>query len=94
VRDDARRRYEDAVERREQVLAEWVDEGRPTTARYGQVFATHPLLKLLHELDALCDRLGKSVGVRARGTQEAGRPSDAPDELTDLSPAAKLRAVG
>jgi hypothetical protein len=96
VLDDNRRRYEAALARYDQVRQAWEDEGSPMTATggaTGRSVVVHPLLALLNQMDALCDRLGKSVGARTRTRQEPGRMSDAGDELTELSPAAKLRVA-
>ena len=68
VFSDAQARYDDACERRAQVIAAWDAEGRPLTSvgSQGQL-VDHPLVKQINALDALCDRLGESLRRKGPG---------------------------
>ena len=85
--NDALKRYDDAVERREQIKLLWEQEGQPllSTGSQGQLIE-HPLLKMLREHDLLVQRLAGDVRKQHRGPQ--------PSAVLKPSPAAKLREIG
>ena len=65
---DALRVYQRAVERRDLIAGEWEKLDRPITTpgSRGQV-RPHPLIAMLNDADALCERLRKPIRVRHRG---------------------------
>jgi hypothetical protein len=83
---EAEGRYAEAVERRNGIRDAWEAEGSPllTSGSTGQL-VPHPFVKMLHDADLLCDRLGDVVRKRHRGPE--------PSAVLKPSPAAKLRAV-
>jgi hypothetical protein len=87
---EAEARYRDAVERREAIRAQWVEEGSPLLS-WGSTkqLVEHPLLKMLRDHDLLVDRLAVSARARHRGPE----PSAVLQPSIGESPAAKLRAL-
>jgi hypothetical protein len=83
---EAESRYTEAVSRRDAIRDAWEAEGGPllTTGSTGQL-VPHPFVKMLHDADLLCDRLGDVVRKRHRGPE--------PSAVLKPSPAARLRAV-
>jgi len=92
--DQAVVRYEAAMSRRAAIEKEWKRLGKPLLTEggaTGRAVVPHPLVKMLAEADALCDRLGKSAARRP----SAGRPQgteSAPDR-TAAPPRVRLKAV-
>ena len=65
---DAIRSYAAACERRQAIIDEWEQLGRPiVTEGSRKQVRPHPLLRMIAEADQLCDRLRKPLRVRHRG---------------------------
>ena len=85
---DARRDYDEAMERLGAIRREWHGEGEPllSVGSTGQP-VEHPLVKMLRETEAHVKQLRADLRARHRGPVPSAVPGIVP------SPAAKLRAV-
>jgi hypothetical protein len=83
---EAEERYQDAVARRDAILAAWEAEGSPllTTGSAGQL-VVHPYVTMLRDHDLLIDKLA----ARAR----PGRPGRLPTAVPGLPPPIAKRRV-
>jgi hypothetical protein len=87
---DAETRYQDAVRRREAILAAWQAESCPLLASGSKGQAVeHPLVRMLRLHDVLVDRLAAAVRVKHAGPE----PSAVLTPSIGASPASRLRSV-
>jgi hypothetical protein len=87
---DAERRYQDAVARRDAILAAWHAEDCPLLDKgsKGQR-VEHPLMRMLRLHDVLVDRLAAAMRVKHAGPE----PSAVLTPSIGASPATRLRRV-
>ncbi len=70
VHSDAAERYAAACDRRELLERTWVELGRPVLGEggaTGRAVVPHPLIAMLREADASCDRLSNALKVAQKG---------------------------
>src|SRR3954447_23201008 len=93
MNSDAADRYAAACARRELLVGLWEELGRPMLGEggaTGRATVPHPLIAMLREADALCDRLASSLKAAQHG-RLVGSASAA--DRTGEPPRVKLRAV-
>lgn len=93
VHSDAADRYADSVARRALLVETWESLERPVLGKggaTGQAMVPHPLIAMMREADALCDRLSKSLKSAQRG-RPVGE-SSAADRVAD-TPRVRLKAA-
>ncbi len=90
ISGDAQRLYDEAVERRDAILAAWEELGRPTLAEKPDgTPIEHPHLRMLRQHDLLIDKLAMPLKRAHRGPQA----SAVVKASIGSSPAVKLRRV-
>ncbi len=92
VHTDAAERYAEACDRRALLVETWVELGRPVLGEggaTGRAIVPHPLIAMIREADASCDRLSNALKVaqkgRPVGSASAADRAPAPFELKAAS---------
>ena len=82
--DEARERYEKAVELVALIRAEWDDLGRPLLLEHPNGFqGPHPLVKMLTDAAKDADRLAKSLAPASRPGREPVARIEADDDRAE-----------
>ncbi len=93
VHTDAADRYAEACFRRQLLVKAWDELGRPILGEggaTGRAIVAHPLIAMLREADASCDRLSNALKVAQKG-RPVGSSSAA--DRTDAAPPVRLKAA-
>lgn len=88
---EAKKRYEDACQRRQETIEAWEAENKPlTTIGSRDQVVDHPLVKQINELDKLCAALGQALERKHRGPD----PRAVVHAGVGQSPAVRVRKRG